>query len=326
MKTIVSGARPTGSLHLGNYAGAIANWLRLQETEHCYFFVADYHMLTTGFLDVSQLHENTGIVLAELLAMGVDPDKVTLFVQSDVREHAEFCMLLSMLTPVSWLERNPTYKDLMDNLDQPELRTAGFLNYPVLMAADILMYKADAVPVGQDQAPHLEITREIARRFNHLYDGMLREPQAIHISPVLMRGMDGRKMSKSYGNAISFQDTPETVREKIRLTVTDPARVRRNDPGDPDVCSVFDLHKVFNPDEAPEIRHLCQTAGIGCVECKKRVAEKIAAFHTPIHEKSRELLAHPARLADIAADGAKKAGAVAAATMAEVREAMNLGI
>lgn len=324
-KTVVSGARPTGDIHLGNYAGALSNWVALQDQYRCFYFIADYHALTTHYQDTSDLRDKTLGLAADYIACGIDPEKTTFFLQSSVPEHAELSLLLSMLTPVSWLERNPSYKDLTQELSNLEIRTLGFLGYPCLMAADVLIYQADFVPVGEDQLPHLELSREIARRFNHLYGKFFSEPGALLTKSRVLPGTDGRKMSKSYNNVIAFSDPPETVRKKVMSMVTDPARIHKTDPGHPEICSVFAMHKEFNPDEQEEIGRLCRAGQIGCVDCKKRCAEKIAAFHTPIHEKRTRLLEDKPGLIGLLEEGSAKAAPVARQVLAHAREAMKIG-
>ena len=286
-KIVLSGTRPTGNIHLGNYFGAIENWVRLQDQYECYFFIADWHALTTGYADTDVLRKNTLGLLADILASGVDPEKATIFLQSDVKQHAELYLLLGMNTPLSWLERCPTYKDMIANMSsEKDIMTYGFLGYPVLMAADILMYRANYVPVGEDQQAHLEITRELARRFNYLYKSeVLPEPQPLFTKAKVLPGTDGRKMSKSYGNTIALADTPEEVKKKVMSMITDPARIRKDDPGHPDICTVYAFHKVFNEDKVPEITEQCKGGCIGCVACKKMLQEKIAEFHTPMRKE-----------------------------------------
>lgn len=323
-KIVLSGARPTGDIHLGNYFGALHNWVLLQEQYDCHFFIADWHALTTGYADTDRLQEYCISLTADFLACGLDPEKSVIFQQSRVMEHAELFLLFSMVTPLPWLERCPTYKDQLSQLKEKDITTYGFLGYPCLQAADILIYKADFVPVGEDQLPHLELTREIARRFNFLYSPVFPEPQPLLTAAKVLPGTDGRKMSKSYGNTISFADTPETVRQKVMNMVTDPARIRKTDPGHPEVCSVFAFHKVFNADEVPEIEHACRMGEIGCVACKKRLAEKLLAFHQPIHEKRTALMQNPAYLREVIENGSDRARVQAAATLAEARSAMKI--
>ena len=322
---VVSGARPTGDLHLGNYGGAISNWVALQDEYKCYYFIADYHALTTHYQDTSELRERTLSLAADYIACGIDPDRTTLFLQSSIPEHAELSLLLSMLTPVSWLERNPSYKDLIKELSNLEIRTLGFLGYPCLMAADVLIYRAAYVPVGEDQLPHLELTREIARRFNHLYGKTFPEPAALLTKSRVLPGTDGRKMSKSYDNVIAFSDPPETVRKKVMIMVTDPARIHKTDPGHPEICSVFSMHKEFNGGDSEEIGRLCRAGQIGCVDCKKRLADKLLEFHQPIYEKRTALLADRKKLLDILDQGSKTARIKARQVLAQAREAMKIG-
>lgn len=321
--------RPTGRLHVGNLVGALENWVKLQDSYDSYHFVADWHMLTTDYASVEGLQQNILDMVTDWLAVGLDPAKAVFFVQSRLPEHAELHLLFSMFAPIGWLERVPSYKEQQENLRDRELQTYGFLGYPVLQAADILMYKADAVPVGEDQAPHVELTREIARRFNHLYaphhTGILPEPQVLLTPSPRLPGTDGRKMSKSYGNAINISDPPEVVSKKVAGMMTDPARKRRTDPGNPDVCPVFDFHKIFSPPEVVErVNRECRTAEIGCVECKKLMATYLNQRLDPIRERRSKLEREPQRVWDILDEGTAKARLVAQATMTEVRSAMNL--
>ncbi len=325
-KIILSGARPTGDIHLGNYFGALENWVRLQDNYDCHFFIADWHALTTGYADTAGLPEHTISLMADFMACGLDPERSVLFLQSQVMEHAELFLLFSMLTPLPWLERCPTYKDQLNQLKDKDITTYGFLGYPCLQAADILAYKADFVPVGEDQLPHLELTREIARRFNFLYGQVFPEPQPLLTQARVLPGTDGRKMSKSYNNTISFADPPDVVRKKVMSMVTDPARIRKNDPGHPEVCSVYAFHKVFSPDEVDDIGDQCRAGTIGCVACKKKLQERLLAFHEPIHNKRTRLLQDKSGLKALIAEGSAKARTKAAATLAETRRAMNLVI
>lgn len=326
-KTIVSGSRPTGNIHLGNYFGAIENWVSLQEQYDCNFFIADWHALTTGYADTEDLRKNTLSLAADYIASGIDPEKCTLFLQSEVKQHAELFLLLAMNTPLSWLERCPTYKDQLANIKDRDITTYGFLGYPALMAADIMMYRADYVPVGEDQIPHLEITREMSRRFNFLYGKeVFPEPQPLLTKAKVLPGTDGRKMSKSYGNTIALADTPDDVKKKVMGMITDPARIRKDDPGHPDICTVFAFHKVFNEAQVPEIEEQCKGGCIGCVACKKLLQNKIAEFHTPIYEKRQDLLATPDSLTDVLREGSNKASVKAEATIRLVREAMKIGL
>ncbi len=393
---VVSGMRPTGALHLGHYHGALKNWVKLQSEMPCLFFVADWHALTTNYDDPSQIEHSTWDMLIDWLAAGVDPSQATLFIQSRVQEHAELHLMLSMGTPLGWLERVPTYKDQIENLAHKDLTTYGFLGYPLLMAADVLLYRASHVPVGDDQIPHIEMMREIARRFNHLYgkekdfdkkasaavkklgskrgklynelrteyqeqgkedalaqakamlddaqnlsmidrerlfgylEGsrklILTEPQALLSEASRLPGLDGRKMSKSYGNAIALREDKESVTKKIRTMQTDPARVRRNDPGNPEKCPVWQFHKVYS-DQATQdwVWKGCTTAGIGCLECKQPVIDAIIKEQEPMHERAQQYLDDPSLVRAIVADGCDNARKLAQDTMRDVREAMGLG-
>ncbi len=384
--------RPTGKLHLGNLVGALQNWVHLQDEYDSYHFVADWHMLTTDYADPSEVHENTLQMVTDWLAAGLDPNKATFFVQSRLPEHAELHLLFSMITPLGWLERVPTYKEQLDNITDRDLHTYGFLGYPLLQAADILMYKADAVPVGEDQVPHVELTREVARRFNSTYgslnlsdpqidkigwgnwahsisltsrnphlvhmndelvksqilqlfkrasleekadllnkglarflDAVFREPRALLTPSPRLPGTDGRKMSKSYNNAIFLTDPPEDVSKKLATMITDPARKRRSDPGNPDVCPVFDLHKIFSKQETiGQVNRECRTAEIGCLDCKKLLARHVNEALAPIQERRKPYEENPRQVWDILEDGTSRARQVAQATMAEVRAAVKL--
>jgi len=380
---ILSGMRPTGKLHLGNLVGALQNWIKLQDEYDSFHFVADWHMLTTGYENTLALRQDTWEMVTDWLACGLDPAKATFFVQSRLPEHAELHLLFSMVTPLSWLERVPTYKEQLENIRDHDINTYGFLGYPLLQAADILMYKANAVPVGEDQVPHVELTREVARRFNQAFgklqmkkrsdqewiawgagtrnlprppegqaerfilenyqrasldvraeylnrdvgiiDPIFPEPDALLTSAPRLPGTDGRKMSKSYANAIFLTDGPEVVSKKLATMVTDPARKRRSDPGNPDVCPVFDLHKIFSaPETLDRVNRECRTAGIGCLDCKKLVAGHLNAFLAPIQERRKPYEQNPQKVWDILEDGTERARKVARETMAEVRQAVNL--
>jgi tryptophanyl-tRNA synthetase len=317
--------RPTGKLHLGNLAGALHNWKGMQDAWESYHFVADWHMLTTDYADTSQLQANILEMVTDWLAFGLDPKKATLFIQSRVLEHAELHLIFSMITPLGWLERVPTYKEQLENIKDRDLHMYGFLGYPVLQAADILMYKPQYVPVGEDQVPHVELTREVARRFNHLYGSVFPEPDAYLTQTPKLPGTDGRKMSKSYDNAIFLTDMPEVVSKKLATMVTDPARKRRNDPGNPDVCPVFDLHKVFSPQSIRDrVNRECRTAEIGCVECKQLLAMSVNQRLGPIQERRKPYEQNPQKVWDVLEEGTAKARVVAQATMAEVRAAVKL--
>jgi len=321
--------RPTGKLHLGNYMGALANWVKLQDSGQyeCYFFIADWHALTTDYADTSSFLSNTREVILDYLAAGLDPARSVLFVQSQVPAHAELHLLLSMITSVGWLERVPSYKEQQENLVGKDLSTYGFLGYPLLQAADILMYQPKYVPVGQDQAAHVELTREVARRFNNLYklDGreVLPEPDVLLTPSPKLPGTDGRKMSKSYGNTIMLTDPEPEIRQKLKTMVTDPARIRRKDPGDPDKCPVGDLHKVFSsPETLARVSDGCRSAGIGCIECKGWAADALVQILNPIQERRARFT--PIEVEDILKDGASRARNRAEQTMTEVRSAMQL--
>ena len=319
--------RPTGKLHLGNLMGALANWVKLQDSYECYFFIADWHALTTDYADTSQIAENTREVLLDYLAAGLDPDRSVLFLQSGVLEHAELHLLLGMITPLGWLERVPTYKEQQENLSGKDLSTYGFLGYPLLMASDILIYQPQFVPVGNDQIAHVELTREVARRFNQFYrlDGreVLPEPQVLLTPSPKLPGTDGRKMSKSYGNTILMTDPEPVVRQKLKTMVTDPARIRRSDKGDPDKCPVGDLHKVFStPETLAKVYEGCRSAGIGCIECKGWAADALVGILLPIQERRAGF--SDSRVAEILEDGSSRARARAEQTMHEVRAAMQM--
>ena len=322
---ILSGMRPTGALHLGNYMGALDNWVALQDRYECFFSIVDWHSLTTDYADPSAIRENVVEVATDWLAAGLDPLRSTLFIQSLVPQHAELHLLLSMIVPVPWLERVPTYKEQQQNLEGKDLSTYGFLGYPLLQTADIIIYKADAVPVGEDQAPHIEIAREIVRRFNHLYGEVFPEPQTLLTEAKRIPGTDGRKMSKSYGNAIYLKDEPEALRQKLRPMLTDPARKRRTDPGDPDICPVFDLHRAFSPAETREWAAAgCRSAGIGCLDCKAKLAEHMLERLAGVHARRPEFAKRPDTVWDVLIEGSKKAREVAEATMEDVRGAMKI--
>jgi len=394
-RRVLSGMRPTGPLHLGNYHGALRNWVELQYQYECYFFVADWHMLTTGYEDTSHLQDNIKVVLIDFLAAGLNPGVATLFIQSHVPEHAELHLLLSMITPLGWLERVPTYKDQQAELKEKDLATYGFLGYPLLQSADIVLYRPLYVPVGEDQVSHLEITREIARRFNHLYGrepgfeekseraikelggrnsslykqlrrkfqesgdtqalerakalvqsnnritvadkerllgylegsgvSILPEPQAMLTATPKVPGLDGRKMSKSYGNTIGLREDPDSVARKLRTMQTDPARVRRTDPGEPEKCPVWDLHKIYSDEPTKQwVQQGCRTAGIGCLDCKKPVIDKIVEEVTGMRKRAQEFEENPELVRNIIAEGAEKAREAARATLDDVRRAMHL--
>ena len=324
-KRILSGMRPTGPLHLGNLHGALNNWVGMQDEYDCFFFIADWHALTSDYENPGAITGYVDEMMIDWLSAGLDPEKSTLFVQSLVPEHAELFLFLSMITPVPWLERNPTYKDQIVQIENKDLSTFGFLGYPVLQAADIIMYKANGVPVGIDQVPHVEITREIARRFNFLYGDVFPEPEAILTQTSKILGLDRRKMSKSYNNAIYLSDTPDEIAKKVSQMITDPQRMRRSDPGNPDVCNVFEFHKIYSSTETCEtIDPQCRNAEIGCVECKQIMAKNLISAMAPLHERRAHFKAKPEQVKEIIALGSQKARAVARETMAQVRAAIRI--
>jgi tryptophanyl-tRNA synthetase len=322
---ILSGMRPTGPLHLGNLHGALANWVRMQETYDCFFFIADWHALTSDYEHPASIAENIRQMIVDWLSAGLDPERCTLFVQSQVKEHAELFLLLSMITPVPWLERNPTFKEQILQLSNKDLSTFGFLGYPVLQAADIIIYRANGVPVGVDQVPHVEITREIARRFNFLYGPVFPEPEAILTPTPKILGLDRRKMSKSYHNAIYLCDDHDTVAAKVAQMITDPNRKRRKDPGDPGICNVFSFHQIYStPETVARVDARCRTAEIGCVECKSEMARFLNAGMEPMRERRRHYATQPELVARILAEGCDRARQVARATMEEVRRVLGI--
>jgi tryptophanyl-tRNA synthetase len=354
---VLSGMRPTGKLHLGNYVGALRNWVGLQDQYDCFFFIADWHALTTDYADTRSVKQNSLEVMIDYLAAGLDPERSTLFIQSHVLQHAELHLLFSMITPLAWLERVPSYKEQRENLKDKDLGTYGFLGYPLLQAADILLYSPASdpysdrklfVPVGEDQVPHVELTREVARRFNQFYHlrrtrpappgspapgglpmvsprWVFSEPQPLLTPSPKLPGTDGRKMSKSYGNTILLSEPEASLRQKLKTMVTDPARIRRTDPGNPDLCPVGDLHKIFSTAETmAKVNEGCRTAGIGCIECKQWASDSLWRVLGPMQERRQKYEANPKLAWDILEQGSTKARAVAEATMAEAREAANL--
>jgi len=394
-RRVLSGMRPTGQLHLGNYHGALKNWIELQYQYECYFFIADWHALTTGYEDTSKLEENTWTMVIDWLAAGLNPGVATLFIQSKVPEHAELHLLLSMITPLGWLERVPSYKDQQEQLAERDLSTYGFLGYPLLQSADILLYRAQYVPVGEDQVAHVEITREVARRFNHIYGrepefeqkvekaikslgarnaamyrslrkefqekgnaealakaramvesnarltvadrdrlfgflegagiSILPEPEALLTATPKVPGLDGRKMSKSYGNTIGLRESTDSIVKKLRAMQTDPARARRSDPGDPDKCPVWDLHKIYSSPETQDwVQKNCRTAGIGCLDCKAPLIEKVVEEVSAIAKRAQEFEENPDLVRGIIAEGGERARAVARETLDAVRQAMSM--
>ena len=324
-KRVLSGMQPSGLLHLGNLMGALDNWRKLQDEFECYYFIADWHALTTQYADTSQMRTFVHEMVVDWLSAGLDPERSVLFQQSQLPEHAVLHVLFSMITPLPWLERVPTYKEKMEQIEDRDLYTYGFLGYPVLQAADILIYHADYVPVGIDQLPHLELTREIGRRFNAFYGDVLPEPQPLLTQYPKLLGTDGRKMSKSYNNCLYLSDTPEVITKKVMAMVTDPARVRRQDPGNPDICPLYTLDQIFAPAEwCDHVKRECPKAGIGCVDDKKELLKHLLAYLKPIQEKRKELQATPKAVTEIIAAGSAKARVVAQETLGQVQEAMKL--
>ncbi|HOG12015.1 MAG: tryptophan--tRNA ligase [Smithellaceae bacterium] len=327
-KRILSGMRPTGRLHLGNLHGALGNWVELQNSGNydCFYFVADWHAITSEYASTQDIRQNSLYMVMDWLAAGLDPAKSTLFVQSAVKEHAELFLLLSMITPLAWLTRNPTYKEMQTELSSKDLSTFGFLGYPVLQAADIVMYKAYGVPVGVDQLPHIELTREIARRFNYLYQkDVFPVPEPLLTQVPKLLGIDGRKMSKSYDNAVYLSDRGKTLHRKIASMFTDPQRMRKKDPGDPDICNVFTFHGLYSPaPDVAEINRECRTAGIGCTDCKKMLAARVEEALAPVHERMDYYQRNIAEIEEMIQKGNDEAAAIARRTMAEVREAVKI--
>ncbi len=322
---VLSGMQPSGLMHLGNLLGALENWKTLQAQHDCFFFVADWHALSTNYADTSRLKEFTQELLIDWLAAGIDPNRATVFIQSQVPEHAILHLLFSMIIPIPWLERNPTYKEKQEEITEKDLSTYGFLGYPVLQAADILLYKPNLVPVGKDQLPHLELTREVGRRFNSLYKPVFSDPKEYLTQFPKVLGTDGRKMSKSYHNTINLSDTEPTLRQKLKTMVTDPARVRRTDKGNPEVCPVYDFHKIFSSTEVTsQIDNDCRTAAIGCIDCKRQVGDTIVQRFSPMWETREKISADPTHTREVVEEGRKRASAVAKETMTEVNEAMNI--
>lgn len=323
--TVLSGMQPSGMLHLGNLVGALRNWVRLQDEYDCFYFLADWHALTTGYANPETIKESSKDLLINFIAAGLDPDKSTIFIQSMVPQHAELHLLLSMITPLGWLERVPTFKEKQEELTGRDISTYGFLGYPLLQTADIIIYRAKYVPVGVDQVPHLEISREIARRFNNTYRDFFPEPEALLTEFPKVPGVDGRKMSKSYDNAIYLSDSPDIVEQKIKTMMTDPARIRRKDKGDPELSPVYHLHKIFSSkDEIEQITHGCRTAEIGCLDCKAILIKNIFTYLQPLWERRNALIHKPDELYEIALLGSQKAAKKAEETLSVVREVMGL--
>jgi tryptophanyl-tRNA synthetase len=324
-KVVLSGMRPTGPLHLGHLAGALKNWIRLQDEYDCYYTIVTWHAFSSEYQNSKVIRDYTFDYAAGWLSVGLDPAKSVIFIQSEVKEHAELHLLLSMIIPLPWLERVPTFKEMKKEITDKDLNTYGFLGYPVLQTADIILYKGNAVPVGEDQAYHLELAREVTRRFNRLYGKIFPEPQILLTEVPKLAGTDGRKMSNSLQNAIYLWDSPEVIREKITPMVTDTRRKRKTDPGIPEDCPVFTLHKAFvEKEKREELAHGCRTAGIGCLDCKNVIIDKLIAILGPIQEKRREFDKNPQKVWDIIEEGNAKARKTARKTMEEVREAIGL--
>lgn len=324
-KRILSGMRPTGKLHLGHLVGALDNWIKLQDEYECLFMVADWHALMSEYENTQNLKENILDNVVDWFACGISPEKSTIFIQSHVKEHLELSMVFSVITPLGLLERCPTYKEQMREITNRDLSTYGFLGYPVLQAADILLYKAEAVPVGEDQLAHLELTRQIARKFNHIYKTeAFPDPRALLTKATRLLGLDGRKMSKSYDNYIALSEDPGIIRKKVMNMFTDPARIKLTDPGHPDKCNVHSYYAIFAPEQKKEIDKRCRKAEIGCTDCKKQLAEIIIKLLEPIQEKRTNLLKDKSKIFDILKQGEKKAGDIAMQTMADVRKIINL--
>jgi tryptophanyl-tRNA synthetase len=323
-QTILSGMRPTGRLHLGNYVGVLSNWVKLQSEYECFFEVADWHVLTTGYEDTSGILRDGIEVVMDWLASGIDPDRSVVFVQSDVKEHAELHLLLSMLVSVARLERNPTVKEQVRDLGLGDNVMYGHLGYPVLQAADIMLYRAHAVPVGEDQLPHLEITREIARRFNTLYEEIFPIPEPLLTRFPRLPGLDGKRMSKSMGNVILLSDQPEAIAKKVMTAITDPEKIKMGDPGHPDICNVFAYHNRFNAEAVNGIETRCKSGDLGCVECKRMCASAISDYLAPIRERRKQLESDEGAIVDMLTEGAERARERARATMRQVRKAMHL--
>lgn len=321
---IMSGMRPTGSLHLGNYFGALENWIKLQNEYECFFSIVQWHALTTGYEDTDDIKENVIEMAIDWLSAGLDPEKCTIFLQSEVKEIAELHLLLSMIVPNSWLERCPTYKDQLLQLKEKNIATYGFLGYPNLMATDILVHKASIVPVGEDQLAHLELSREIARRFNNIYGDTFPEPQAKMNQIKVLPGLDGRKMSKSYNNTIALSDSPEVIRNKVKQMITDKDKIKKDDPGHPDICAVYSFHKVFSENTHRDTFEICKKGGLGCVQCKKLLAENIVDYMSPMYERRQMLISDKEGIIEILKNGTRHARKVAEITLTEVREKMKL--
>ncbi len=325
-KRVVSGQRPTGRLHLGHYFGTLKNWVSLQDEYECLFFVADWHALTTKYDDVAGIADDTREMVIDWLAIGLDPKKCFIYKQSDIPEVAELFLYLTMIIPVSWLERNPTYKEILQEMADKEIRTAGFLSYPILQAADIILPRGELVPVGEDQLPHLELGREIVRRFNYLYGAYFAEPQALLSSVKRLLGIDGRKMSKSYGNAIYLSDEPDIIRQKVNQMVTDPARMKKTDVGNPEACMVvFPTMQAYTPTEdLVEIERKCREAAWGCMDCKRELADRIVESLADFREKRTQLEKEPGVVDEVLREGLHQVRPICRATIKDVREKLNL--
>ncbi len=323
-KVVLSGMRSTGKIHLGNYFGALKNWVELQDSYRCHYFAADWHALTSDYADPSQVAENSIEMVTDWIAAGLDPERSVLFIQSMVPQHAELHLLLSMITPLGWLERVPTYKEQMQQIENKDLSTYGFLGYPILQTVDVIIYRADFVPVGEDQSSHIEMSREVVRRFHHFYgDGVFPEPRALFTPTPKVPGIDGRKMSKSYGNAINLSDSPDTIRDKCKQMFTDPLRIMRKDPGRPEACNLYEFHKLVSPADVQErVAHQCRAAEIGCVDDKKLLAQILIDYLEPMRKRRAEL--DRDTVFDILVEGSKKARERAEETMERVRSAMSL--
>ncbi len=322
--TVLSGMRPTGRLHIGHLIGALDNWVKLQDDYRCFFVIVDWHALTTDFLKARDVSENIIEVALDWLSVGIDPDRSTVFVQSQVKDHSELHLLLSMITPMPWVERNPTLKEMVSDYNLSGKISYGLMGYPVLQAADILIYRATTVPVGEDQVAHVEMAREIARRFNHHFGEVLVEPDELLTPTPRLLGIDGKKMSKSLDNCVYLADSAAEIETKVRKMITDPDKIRKNDPGDPDICSVFEYHKLFDRESTDEVQNGCRAGSLGCVDHKVDLAGKISGILSPIREKRQALAASPDRIREILADGAETASEVTGKVMADVRQAMGL--
>lgn len=324
-KRIVSGMRPTGKLHLGHIHGALNNWKSLQKDYQCFYFIADWHALTSEYEHTGIIKQSIEDIIIDWISVGLDPEESVFFVQSSIKEHAELFLIFSMFTPLSWLERNPTYKEQLNEVTKKNIYTYGFLGYPVLQAADILMYKANGVPVGQDQSPHVELTREIARRFNHLYSDIFPLPEVLLTPEAKILGIDRRKMSKGYNNAIYISDTEDTVMKKVVEMITDPQRARKSDPGRPSFCNVFTFHKLYSKkDTIKEIEKACLSASIGCVDCKRMMADSLNKELEPLRDKRQELKSKPGFINDVINEGNQRASGIAKNTLQEVREVVKI--